>query len=122
MSQNAARISAASEPTAKELARKQVKTHKTLASKEQLVYDDGPKEWWKRYSTTLPELALLVRSFLAVQATSVASERLLSTTWLIVSNFRTGLKPENIRMLTFLATKKLPVLLTAVRSCLDCDV
>lgn len=91
-------------PSATELARKQLDTYKTLASKQKMVFDDDPLKWWKQYCATLPELSLMVRSYLAIQATSVASERLFSKAGFIVNKLRTSLKPENISMLTFLAT------------------
>ena len=86
------------------MAQKQIDTFKTLAAKDPALFDDNPLIWWKRYKSTLPDLAILVRSYLAIQATSVASERLFSRAGYIVSKLRTSLKSDNMTMLTFLAT------------------
>ena len=86
------------------MAQKQIDTFKTLASKDPALFDDDPLIWWKRYKSTLPDLAILVRSYLAIQATSVASERLFSRAGYIVSQLGTSWKSDNVTMLTFLAT------------------
>ena len=86
------------------MAQKQIDTFKTLASKDPALFDDDPLILWKRYKSTLPDLAILVRSYLAIQATSVASERLFSRAGYIVSKLRTSLKSDIVTMLTFLAT------------------
>ena len=95
---------AARSETPRDMAQKQIDTFKTLASKDPALFDDDPLIWWKRYKSTLPDLAILVRSYLAIQATSVASERLFSRAGYIVSKLRTSLKSDNVTMLTFLAT------------------
>lgn len=88
----------------KELASKQWTTYRTLVEKHQLSWDDDPCLWWKRYGDMVPELQLMARAYLGIQATSCSSERLFSKAGFIVNRFRTSLKSDNVSMLTFLAT------------------
>ena len=48
----------------------------------------SPLEWWKMKKSTYPNLARLAKVRLAVQATSVAAERVFSTAGDIVSDRR----------------------------------
>ncbi|XP_062585055.1 E3 SUMO-protein ligase ZBED1-like [Saccostrea cucullata] len=71
--------------TPAELARKEVesyKGHKPASMKE------NPLAWWKENEVYFPKLARLARTYFCVQATSVASERVFSTTGDIVSATR----------------------------------
>jgi hypothetical protein len=90
--------------SAEEQAKLQLETYKTLASKHPIEFDDDPLIWWRSFKSTIPELSIMVRSYLAIQATSCASERLFSKAGFIVNKYRTSLKSDNVSMLTFLAT------------------
>ena len=69
----------------------------------QLDTDDNPLEWWKTNHKTFPILAILAKKYLCICATSSASERVFSTSGVIVSAKRTCLKPAKVNMLVFLA-------------------
>ncbi|XP_071083855.1 E3 SUMO-protein ligase ZBED1-like [Haliotis cracherodii] len=62
----------------------------------------NPLEWWKGNECRFPKLALLVRHYLEVPATSVPSERVFSTAGDIVSGQRASLSPDNVDVLVFL--------------------
>ncbi|XP_058617360.1 E3 SUMO-protein ligase ZBED1-like [Onychostoma macrolepis] len=64
--------------------------------------DKDPLQWWKDNEEEFPRLAKLV-----VPTTSVASERLFSSSGNIQTVFRSSLKPEKLNMLVFLH-KNLP--------------
>ena len=63
-----------------------------------------PLVWWSQHQNTFPNLAILAKKYLCVQATSVASERLSSAAGNIVTTKRNYLKPSKVNMLCFLAT------------------
>ena len=65
--------------------------------------DSDPLEWWKTHHVDYSHLASLAKKYLCIPATSVASERLFSTSGNIVTDKRCCLKPERVNMLTFLA-------------------
>ena len=65
--------------------------------------DSNPLEWWKTHYVDYSHLACLAKKYLCIPATSVASERLFSTSGNIVTDKRCCLKPERVNMLTFLA-------------------
>ena len=65
--------------------------------------DSDPPEWWKTHHVDYSHLASLAKKYLCIPATSVASERLFSTSGNIVTDKRCCLKPERVNMLTFLA-------------------
>ena len=69
----------------------------------QLDTDDNPLEWWKTNHKTFPILAIFAKKYLCICATSSASERVFSTSGIIVSPKRTCLKPAKVNMLVFLA-------------------
>jgi hypothetical protein len=82
-----------------EMARKEVqsyKEHRPAPMKE------NPLDWWKEREIYFPRLSRLASEYLCVQATSVASERVFSTTGDIVSATRACLSPENVNALVFL--------------------
>lgn len=91
--------------TSNSLASKQFDSYVTLAEKlPHLMFDDNPLHWWSKYSQLLPELSWLARQYLAMQATSCASERLFSKAGYIVNKHRNKLSPPVVAMLTFMAT------------------
>ncbi len=68
--------------------------------------DKDPLQWWKD-NEEFPRLAKLPQKILCIPATSVASERLFSSSGNIQTVFRSSLKPEKLNMLVFLH-KNLP--------------
>lgn len=64
--------------------------------------DANPLKWWKDNEHLYPNLSKLSKQYLAVQATSVASERVFSTAGDIVTAQRAVLSTENVDMLIFL--------------------
>ena len=62
-----------------------------------------PLEWWGENEKLLPHLAHFAKKYLCISASSVASERVFSTSGLIVSPRRARLTEEHIDMLVFLA-------------------
>ena len=65
--------------------------------------DSNPLEWRKTHYVDYSHLACLAKKYLCILATSVASERLFSTSGNIVSDKQCCLKPERVNMLTFLS-------------------
>jgi hypothetical protein len=59
----------------------------------------GLLQWWASNEGSFPTLARLARRHLAMQATSVSSERLFSTAGMILSPTRSRLSPESAREL-----------------------
>ncbi|KAK0149425.1 Zinc finger BED domain-containing protein 1 [Merluccius polli] len=66
--------------------------------------EEDPLSWWKTNAHTLPQLSDFARNYLCIAASSCASERVFSTSGLIVSPRRSRLTHENIDMLVFLST------------------
>uniref|UniRef100_A0A3B1JJI0 Zinc finger BED domain-containing protein 1-like n=1 Tax=Astyanax mexicanus TaxID=7994 RepID=A0A3B1JJI0_ASTMX len=64
--------------------------------------DANPLKWWKNNEHQYPNLSKLSKHYLAVQATSVASERVFSTAGDIVTAQRAALSPDNVDILIFL--------------------
>lgn len=64
--------------------------------------DSNPLKWWKGNEHQYPNVSKLAKCYLAVQATSVASERVFSTAGDIVTAQRAALFPENVDILIFL--------------------
>jgi hypothetical protein len=60
-----------------------------------------PLSWWKLHAVTYPKLAILARRYLAIPASSAASERLFSKLKLTATAQRQALKPETLCMLLF---------------------
>lgn len=65
--------------------------------------EGDPLMWWCTKEKSLPSLSCLAKSYLAIQATSVTSERIFSYSGNIVTNKRACLKPDRVNMLSFLA-------------------
>lgn len=63
--------------------------------------EEDPLSWWKTNASTLPQLSDFARKYLCIAASSCASERVFSTSGLIVSPRRSRLTQENIDMCSF---------------------
>lgn len=64
--------------------------------------EEDPLSWWKTNGSTLP-LSEFARRYLCIAASSCASERVFSTSGIIVSPRRSRLTQDNIDMLVFLS-------------------
>jgi len=64
--------------------------------------DEDPLAWWKSNEHKYPHIAKLAQRNLAVQGTSVPSERVFSTAGDIVTASRSRLLAENVDKLIFL--------------------
>ena len=62
----------------------------------------NPLEWWQGREMYFPRLTKLATKYVCIQATSVASERVFSTTGDIVSAKRACLSPWHVNALVFL--------------------
>ena len=61
-----------------------------------------PLIWWRENEMNFPNLAKQARTYLAIPATSVPSERVFSKAGEIVSAKRASIKPKNVDMILFL--------------------
>lgn len=87
-----------------EVASRQFKHLMHITTEQTFDVDSNALEFWKLYDTMMPELSILARSYLGIQATSCASERLFSKAGFIVSKYRTSLNTDTVTQLTFLST------------------
>lgn len=67
--------------------------------------DANPLKWWKDNEHQYPNLSKLSKHYLAVQATSVANERVFSTAGDIVSAQRASLSPDKDNNISLLKKK-----------------
>jgi hypothetical protein len=63
---------------------------------------ENPLEWWGRNAQNFPILTQLARKYLAIPATSVASERLFSDAGHLISPLRNRLNPALVGKMLFL--------------------
>jgi hypothetical protein len=75
---------------------------KWISEPDQPVKDDDILAWWKQKAHAYPRLSSLARKYLAVPATSAASEIVFSMSRKVVTDLRTSLKPETVRQLLFI--------------------
>ena len=61
-----------------------------------------PAEWWRKNGNDFKKLRHLARQFLAIQSTSVPSERAFSTAGLTITKLRGSLSPETADKIIFL--------------------
>ena len=61
-----------------------------------------PLNWWKENEMNFPNIAKLAKTYLAIPATSVPSERVFSKAGEIVSARRASIKSKNVDMILFL--------------------
>ena len=64
--------------------------------------DVSPLSWWKANADRFPALASLAHKYLSIPATSTPSERVFSTSGIVVDKLRAALTAENVDTLTFL--------------------
>ncbi|RXN15706.1 zinc finger BED domain-containing 1-like protein [Labeo rohita] len=86
------------------LAFQEISAYTTLPT---ISVDKNPLQWWKENEQEFPRLAKVAQKILCIPATSVASERLFSSSGNIQTVFRSSLKPDKLNMLVFLH-KNLP--------------
>ncbi|KAF9574987.1 Zinc finger BED domain-containing protein 1 [Mortierella alpina] len=65
-------------------------------------YFDDPLAWWSKHSHTYSYLSFLVRQYLAIQASSVASERLFSASGNFVTKNRSSLGAITVENVHFI--------------------
>ena len=68
----------------------------------EIPLDSNPLAWWNEKNDKFPILSHLARKYLAVSATSTASERLFSDAGNLLTNKRTRMKPELFKKIMFL--------------------
>lgn len=73
-----------------------------------VTHTSNPFSWWAANGSRFPQLARVARKFLAIPASSVASERVFSTAGLVVNTRRSALKPEHVEQLVFLSQNLRP--------------
>jgi hypothetical protein len=64
--------------------------------------DSNSFNWWSANRARFPDIATVARSYLAIPATSVASERIFSKCGLTVSDRRSSLSPQHTEQIVFL--------------------
>ena len=66
-----------------------------------MIYDKKMDilSWWKLNEKTFPILSKIAKDYLAIQSTSVPSERSFSMSGLIVTKLRNQLNPETLKQL-----------------------
>lgn len=62
--------------------------------------------WWKLHGNSFPVLKILARKYLAIQGSSVPSERVFSTGGSVITRQRAALLPKNAEMQILLAQNK----------------
>ena len=77
---------------------------KLFKREEQLDKKKNPLKWWAEHEKTYDLIAPVARKWLAVPASSAASERLFSSAGLTVSDKRSRLTCDKIESLVFLKT------------------
>ena len=68
----------------------------------EIALDLNPLIWWNEKKESFPILSGLARKYLAVSATSTASERLFSDAGNLLTNKRTRMKPKLFKKMMFL--------------------
>ena len=82
-------------------AAKQTELDRYLAHPQEDDRSADQLVWWKLQEKKYPKIALLARRYLAIPASSAASERLFSRLKLTATAARQGLKPSTLCMLLF---------------------
>lgn len=87
-------------------ARKAENEFKNYLSMPKVHLNADPLNWWKSHEASFPSLKVLSKKFLAVQGTSVPSERVFSAGGSVICKNRTSLLPKNAEMQVFLTQNK----------------
>lgn len=85
--------------TACNIAKKELEL---FGSEPAIPLSGNPLAWWSKKHHRFPHIAKFAVSDLAVQGTSVPSERLFSKAGQLISDRRASLKPSNVDKLLFL--------------------
>ena len=75
-------------------------------SEEQINYNLSANSWWKEHKKIYPTISQLAKRYLAVPATSTASERSFSSAGNVVRPSRNCLSSEMVSALVFLHQNK----------------
>ncbi|KAL0228053.1 hypothetical protein RCL1_004196 [Eukaryota sp. TZLM3-RCL] len=67
---------------------------------------DDPLQWWSCHQRNFPLLSRVIKSLFTVQATSVSSERLFSSSGMVITKTRTNLNEDSVRSLVCLKAWK----------------
>lgn len=89
-----------SRPTDRERLSKELNDYMNEANEPE---DCNPLDWWSTNLVRFPSVALVARAYLAIPATSVASERLFSKCGLVISDRRASLSPAHVEQIVFLS-------------------
>ena len=83
----------------------ELENYKVLSELNLMAHND-PLEWWRTHHKHYPILWRLAKVYLAVPATSAASERAFSVTGNIITALRTRLDPQRAQDIQFLHDNK----------------
>jgi hypothetical protein len=78
--------------------------------------DSNSFNWWSANRVRFPDIATVARSYLAIPATSVTSERIFSKCGLTVSDRRSPLSPQHTEQIVFFSKLAKQYLVVAVPS------
>ena len=74
----------------------------------EIPLSSNPLTWWDEKKDSFPILSRLAQKYLAVSATSTASERLFSDAGNLLTNKRTRMKPQHWLKLMLSGTYRVP--------------
>jgi hypothetical protein len=79
---------------------------KNYLSMPKTMLNQDPLTWWKSHGESFPSLRVIAKKLLAVQGTSVPSERVFSAGGNVITKNRASLLPKNAEMQVFLAQNR----------------
>ncbi|GBM95270.1 hypothetical protein AVEN_199268-1 [Araneus ventricosus] len=79
---------------------------KNYLSMPKVGLNENPLTWWKLNEHNFPVIKVLAKTYLAIQGSSVPSERIFSTGGNVITKHRASLLPKNAEMLVFLFQNK----------------
>ncbi|XP_015910653.2 E3 SUMO-protein ligase ZBED1-like [Parasteatoda tepidariorum] len=79
---------------------------KNYLSMPKIGLNENPLTWWKLNEHNFPIIKALAKKYLAIQGSSVPSERIFSTGGNVITKHRASLLPKNAEMLVFLFQNK----------------
>ncbi len=80
--------------------KKDLHTYKAM---EETSATENPLSWWKMHESSIPILSTFAKYYLCVPVSSLASERVFSTSGLICSPLRSRLSSDIVDTLVFLS-------------------